>query len=148
MSLKNKLSRMKKHLIREEDAEEKKSQPPIIEQEAADLPFLDLWKQNGATMYDIDGDFCLVREKRYPIDHQHGDYTFKDFIRAVDAWQDFAGVHPLSSKGLTHEQMFFFDTETTGLGGGGRKYNLFIRAWEGDRNRGDSDPAFFATTGK
>ncbi|MHA7137558.1 ribonuclease H-like domain-containing protein [Rossellomorea arthrocnemi] len=118
MSLKNKLSRMKKHLIREEDAEEKKSQPPILEQEAADLPFLDLWKQNGATVYDIDGDFCLVREKRYPIDHRHGDYTFKDFIRAVDAWQDFAGVHPLSSKGLTHEQMFFFDTETTGLGGG------------------------------
>ncbi|MGM0864790.1 MAG: ribonuclease H-like domain-containing protein [Bacillota bacterium] len=118
MSLKNKLSRMKKHLIREEDAEEKKSQPPILEQEAADLPFLDLWKQNGATVYDIDGDFCLVREKRYPIDHRHGDYTFRDFISAVDAWQDFAGVHPLSSREHTHEQMFFFDTETTGLGGG------------------------------
>ncbi|MGM0751212.1 MAG: ribonuclease H-like domain-containing protein [Bacillota bacterium] len=118
MSLKNKLSRMKKHIIREEDAEENKVQLSLIEQEARDFPFIDLWKQNGSTAYYIDGDFCLVREKRYSIDHQHGDYTFKDFIKAVDAWQDFTGEHPLSSKGLNHEEMFFFDTETTGLGGG------------------------------
>ncbi|UXH44689.1 ribonuclease H-like domain-containing protein [Rossellomorea vietnamensis] len=114
MSLKNKLTRMKKHIIREEDGEPA-ARPA---DHSADLPFWDLWKENGTTAYFLDDDFCLVREKRYPIHHQHGDYTFKDFIKAVDAWQGFTGEHPLSSKGLSHEDMFFFDTETTGLGGG------------------------------
>ncbi|PFA70078.1 hypothetical protein CN378_01875 [Bacillus sp. AFS015802] len=116
MSLKNKLTRMKKHIIREDGTDMPKEQPSVEQQ--AELPFLDAWKENGSTLYFIDDDFCLVREKRYPIDHQHGNYTFKDFIKAVDAWQGFKGHHPLSSKGLSHEEMFFFDTETTGLGGG------------------------------
>ena len=118
MSLKNKLTRMKKHIIREEDTDSPTNRGIEKEQSSADLPFLDLWKENGSTAYFLDDDFCLVRKTRYPIDHQHGDYTFKDFIKAVDAWQTFTGDHPLSSKGLGHEDMFFFDTETTGLGGG------------------------------
>jgi uncharacterized protein len=116
VSLKNKLSRMKKHIIREEKMDATIEQPSV--EHSADMPFLNLWKENGSTLYFIDGDFCLVREIRYSIDHQHGDYTFNDFIKAVDAWQEFTGDHPLSSKGLSHEEMFFFDTETTGLGGG------------------------------
>ncbi|MCA1058376.1 ribonuclease H-like domain-containing protein [Rossellomorea aquimaris] len=116
MSLKNKLTRMKKHIIREEG--EGSSVKPPAEDVSVDLPFLDLWKDNGSTLYFIDDDFCLVREKRYPLHHQHGKYTFKEFIKAVDAWQGFTGEHPLSSKGMSHDEMFFFDTETTGLGGG------------------------------
>ena len=116
MSLKNKLTRMKKHIIREEKVGAERQEPSV--EDRVDLPFIDVWKENGSELYFIDDDFCLVREKRYPIEHQHGDYAFKDFIKAVDAWQGFTGNHPLSSKGLTHDQMFFFDTETTGLGGG------------------------------
>ncbi|WP_201713278.1 ribonuclease H-like domain-containing protein [Rossellomorea arthrocnemi] len=116
MSLKNKLTRMKKHIIREENIDTTTEQPFV--EDTADLPFLDVWKENGSTLYFIDEDFCIVKEKRYSIDYKHGDYTFKDFIKAVDAWQGFTGDHPLSSKGLSHDEMFFFDTETTGLGGG------------------------------
>ncbi len=118
MSIKTKLTRMKKHIIREEEADRTRNQPTEGTQSATDLPYLDQWKEKGTVTYFIDGDFCLVRERRYPIDHQHGDYTFRDFIRAVGAWQEFTGEHPLSSKGLSHDEMFFFDTETTGLGGG------------------------------
>ncbi|TMU86800.1 hypothetical protein FGG79_01235 [Bacillus sp. BHET2] len=118
MSIKTKLTRMKKHIIRDEETDRTKNQATEGNQSSTDFPYLDEWKEKGTVTYFIDGDFCLVREKRYPIDHQHGNYTFRDFIRAVGAWQEFMGEHPLSSKGLSPDEMFFFDTETTGLGGG------------------------------
>ncbi|NMH70468.1 hypothetical protein HF072_16935 [Bacillus sp. RO3] len=118
MTLKNKLSRMKKHINREDEAVENNVQPSAKQRIMEEIPYMDLWKQNDSTSYYFDGDYCLVREKRYSIDHQHGTYTFRDFIKAMDAWQDFKGDHPLSSKGLNHDELFFFDTETTGLGGG------------------------------
>ncbi|WP_064091416.1 ribonuclease H-like domain-containing protein [Rossellomorea aquimaris] len=118
MSLKNKLNRMKKHIIREEN-EEKDTKPlPLFEDSTINLAHEESWIQNGTTTYQVDGDYCLVREKRYSILHKHGQYAFKDLLKAVKAWQSFNGEHPLSTKGLHPEDLFFFDTETTGLGGG------------------------------
>ncbi|BCB04485.1 ribonuclease H-like domain-containing protein [Bacillus sp. KH172YL63] len=119
MSLKSKLTRMKKHIIRDEDQDNSGNKPPEVETDHShDIPFLEAWKENNTTTYTLDDDYCLVREIRYPIDNHHGDYSFREFISAVKAWQDFSGEHPLSAKGLRHDEMFFFDTETTGLGGG------------------------------
>ncbi|MBH9967714.1 ribonuclease H-like domain-containing protein [Rossellomorea oryzaecorticis] len=117
MSLKNKLNRMKKHIVREEP-EKGKDTAFKSDITSTDLPFKEIWKEHGTTMYFVDDDFCLVREKRYPLQYQHGKYKFQDLLKAVDAWQNFSGTHPLSCKGLSPGDLFFFDTETTGLGGG------------------------------
>jgi uncharacterized protein len=117
VSLKNKLNRMKKHIVREE-TEKVKDTGGTVDITDTELPHKETWKDHGTTTYFVDDDFCLVREKRYPLDHKHGKYRFKDFVSSVAAWQNFKGTHPLSSKGLSPEDLFFFDTETTGLGGG------------------------------
>lgn len=117
MSLKNKLNRMKKHIVRE-DAEVDKETVKMIDMANTDLPHKETWKEHGTTTYFVDDDYCLVREKRYPLHHKHGNYQFQDLLKSVAAWQNFNGTHPLSSKGLSPEDLFFFDTETTGLGGG------------------------------
>ena len=116
MSLKNKLNRMKKHIIREEVEPVEKA--PLNELPEEALPHADQWGAIGASPYVLDEDYCIVREKRYPLDHIHGSYSFRDAVRAVRAWQDFEGEHPLSARGLSPQDLFFFDTETTGLGGG------------------------------
>ena len=82
------------------------------------IPFLDEWKENGVTPYFLEDDFCLVREVKYPFEYQHGRYQLGDYIDAVKAWNESNISHPLSAKGFLPEQLFFFDTETTGLGGG------------------------------
>ncbi|WP_175991249.1 ribonuclease H-like domain-containing protein [Bacillus sp. Marseille-Q1617] len=117
MSLKNKLNRMKKHIVREEQDKEMDT-VKSIDIANTDLPYKETWKEHGTTTYFVDDDYCLVREKRYPLHHQHGKYKFKDLLKSVEAWQEFNGTHPLSSRGLSPEDLFFFDTETTGLGGG------------------------------
>ncbi|MCA1054593.1 ribonuclease H-like domain-containing protein [Rossellomorea aquimaris] len=117
MSLKNKLNRMKKHIVRESVESEPETVKSIDILET-DLPHKDRWKESGTSSYYLDDDFCLVRQKRYPLHYKHGKYKFQELIRAVSAWQGFSGTHPLSSKGLLPQDLFFFDTETTGLGGG------------------------------
>ncbi|MFD2681139.1 ribonuclease H-like domain-containing protein [Bacillus seohaeanensis] len=116
MSLKNKLNRMKKHIVREEDKVEQTVTMPA--DSGVTIPDYEKWKQHGVKAYYFDDDYCLIKEKRYPLGTKHGNYKFKDLIDAVVGWQTFCGEHPLSSKGLGHEDLFFFDTETTGLGGG------------------------------
>jgi uncharacterized protein len=117
VSLKNKLNRMKKHIVRENE-ENEREKGSSVDLSKADLPHKDRWKENGTATYFVDEDYCLIREKRYPLKHRHGKYTFEDLVKAVAAWQQFHGSHPLSSKGLAPDDLFFFDTETTGLGGG------------------------------
>ncbi|XXM74220.1 ribonuclease H-like domain-containing protein [Lysinibacillus sphaericus] len=108
---------MKKHIVREEP-EDVKGKAVNRDIANTDLPYKEVWKEHGTTTYFVDDDFCLVREKRYNLNHQHGNYKFRDLLKAVEAWQDFNGTHPLSCKGLSPGDLFFFDTETTGLGGG------------------------------
>jgi uncharacterized protein len=118
MSIKNKLNRLKSHLSNEKDRlkQEEPVRNPIIKND--EIPFMDVWKQAGVVPYYTDNDYCLVREVSYPLDTMHGKYYFADFLKAVDAWNNSERNHPLSASGHHPEDLFFFDTETTGLGGG------------------------------
>ncbi|WP_412860256.1 ribonuclease H-like domain-containing protein [Cytobacillus horneckiae] len=116
MSIKNKLNRLKSHIVHQEKEPaqiEKKIQPST-----AEMPYKQQWKEAGVKPYYLDDAFCLVREVYFPLDYQHGHYKFSDLIHAVSAWNRKEISHPLSSKGHKPNDLFFFDTETTGLGGG------------------------------
>lgn len=128
MSLKNKLNRLKPHLSPQKEQEAllpsvgKPNMPQLPENNnissKVEIPYLDRWESEGVTPYFFDGDYCLIREVRYPMEHFHGHYRFKDLFSAVEAWNHAPSVHPLSAYGHKAEDLFFFDTETTGLGGG------------------------------
>jgi uncharacterized protein len=113
MMLKAKLNRMKQYLIREDTTKTEQEPSPMI-----DIPFLKEWQKAKVHPYFTNGSYCLIREVRYPISMTHGKYQFSDFLEAMRLWQTYEGIHPLSAKGLQPFDLFFFDTETTGLGGG------------------------------
>jgi uncharacterized protein len=113
MSLKNKLARLKPHLSI--NVEEKK---PLQEPEKMNVPFLEAWEKDNVKPYFLDQDYCLIREVSFPLSQKHGHYCFRDFLKAVEIWNDQPLSHPLSAAGHKPEELFFFDTETTGLGGG------------------------------
>jgi len=115
MSLKNKLNRLKPHIS-------VGNQPEKIDHISntvnVEIPFREKWEEENVFPYFFDQDYCLIREVKYPLSHQHGHYCFRDFLKAVDIWNYQSVSHPLSAKGHQAEELFFFDTETTGLGGG------------------------------
>ena len=112
MSLKNKLNRMKKHVVREE------SKTTVTEQVELNDPLEQVWKDFQTTVFSFDDQKCLIREVSYPLDYQHGHYQLGEFHRVVSMWNESDSTHPLSCKGHEAGDLFFFDTETTGLGGG------------------------------
>ncbi|TKC19673.1 ribonuclease H-like domain-containing protein [Robertmurraya kyonggiensis] len=112
MSFRKKLNRLKPHLSTEQEVKVEDTK------NLNEIPFLEQWEAEGVSPYYYDNHYCFVREKVFPIDHQYGNYTFAQFYHAVQAWNNSTFQHPLSSKGFTEGQLFFFDTETTGLGGG------------------------------
>jgi uncharacterized protein len=119
MSLKNKLNRLKPHLS---PATGMKRSPdnankPALKEEQ-EIPFMDVWEKENVTPYYFDDHYCLVRKVVYPLAYKHGNYTFTDALEAVASWNDSKVQHPLSAAGHSPESLFFFDTETTGLGGG------------------------------
>ncbi|WP_053599148.1 ribonuclease H-like domain-containing protein [Bacillus sp. FJAT-18017] len=131
MSLKNKLNRLKPHLSasHKESLSNEVFAPagtqtseavtePRLENIGHDIPQWEEWDKAGVKAFHFDGQYCLVREVVYPLDYKHGRYRFSDFLEAVSLWETSGIEHPLSSKGHTAEELFFFDTETTGLGGG------------------------------
>lgn len=107
---------MKSHIIRH--YEEEITPTPVMESTSLNIPFSDKWKKWDVQAYYFDQQYCLIREVIYPLDFQHGKYSFQHLNRVVEKWNDWDGVHPLSAKGLNVNELFFFDTETTGLGGG------------------------------
>ncbi|MEH7482800.1 ribonuclease H-like domain-containing protein [Neobacillus drentensis] len=115
MSLKNKLNRLKPHLSVGVQSE-KISTPPLAVN--IEVPFKEQWEQENVFPYFMDQNYCLIREVKYPLSFQHGHYCFRDFLTAVDIWNKQPVNHPLSAVGHQAEELFFFDTETTGLGGG------------------------------
>jgi uncharacterized protein len=115
MSLKNKLNRLKPHI--KSGTEKPKAEPAQI-QDTLHIPFLDVWEQEQVSPFYFDGQYCLVREVNYPLDHQHGHYQFGDLLEAVSLWNKEQTKHPLSAAGHSPGDLVFFDTETTGLGGG------------------------------
>ncbi|KAA9026085.1 ribonuclease H-like domain-containing protein [Niallia endozanthoxylica] len=118
MSIKNKLNRLKSHMTTKTNTQRIETPPSSLITKREDIPFLDIWKQAGVYPYYTDSDYCLIREVTYPLETQHGKYRFADYLLAVDAWNDRSLTHPLSAKGHQPDELFFFDTETTGLGGG------------------------------
>lgn len=116
MSLKRKLNRLKPHLSVSNHSEINSTPPP----QAAniEIPFRERWEQENVFPFFTDQDYCLIREVKYPLSYQHGYYCFRDFLTAVEIWNKKLVSHPLSAEGHQAEELFFFDTETTGLGGG------------------------------
>lgn len=117
MSIRNKLNRLKTHITGSSAGQTEKTEPEAVKI-AAELPFADVWQKNGVLPYYFDQDYCLVRKVTYPLDRKHGKYAFTEFRKAVTAWNESELQHPLSAAGRMPEDLFFFDTETTGLGGG------------------------------
>lgn len=113
MSIKNKLNRMKKHIKKEDNTSNLSITHP-----KTDIPYISTWQNENVKPYWFDNDYCLIREVKYSLDHQHGKYPFKKVIEAVEQWNKSSLEHPLSAKGHIPQDLFFFDTETTGLGGG------------------------------
>ncbi|PMC39373.1 hypothetical protein CJ195_05460 [Bacillus sp. UMB0899] len=110
MSLKHKLNRLKKHVVREEEG--------VITEKTAQDPNVQLWKDYQTSVFSYDGQHCLIREVVYPLDYQHGHYKLREFNEVVAKWNESDLNHPLSSRYHLPSELFFFDTETTGLGGG------------------------------
>jgi uncharacterized protein len=116
MSLKNKLARLKDHI-----SDSNEVVRPNTEQSnrsKTDIPYQEKWEEKNVYPYFLDDNYCLIREVKYPLSHRHGLYRFQDFLTAVEIWNTNKVNHPLSSEGKQAEELFFFDTETTGLGGG------------------------------
>ncbi|WP_270182262.1 ribonuclease H-like domain-containing protein [Alkalihalobacillus sp. CinArs1] len=113
MSLKAKLNRMKKHINTDEKKEEVKAVEPTLT-----VPHLEKWTSLDSEPFFFDDEYAIVRKKTYPKDHQHGRYVFNELERVIQRWNNFHRAHPLSSKNLNPSDLLFFDTETTGLGGG------------------------------
>lgn len=122
MSIKSKLNRLKPYLANNENKINKdlKTLSPFKQEETfmEMIPYFDEWKEENVTPYYFDGSYCLVKEVKYSLDRMHGRYRFSDFLKAVEAWNQSDIEHPLSARGFAAEDLFFFDTETTGLGGG------------------------------
>lgn len=116
MKLKSKLNRLKKHMVKEEN--EKKSEVEDSVQHVTNIPFMDDWLKLQASPYYFEGEYCIVRQVEYPLSYQHGTYQLKEFEEVVQAWNDVNLDHPLSAKDHQPFDLFFFDTETTGLKGG------------------------------
>jgi len=113
MKIKNKL-KLYENYLKVEDSPKTEE----LKQQEIEIPRLKEWEAHGVKPYIVDDEYCLIKEKRYSIYEKRGKYSFYDFIRAVGAWQTADVHHPLSSKGYQARDLFFFDTETTGLGGG------------------------------
>ncbi|MBD8070185.1 ribonuclease H-like domain-containing protein [Bacillus sp. PS06] len=117
MSLKDKLNRHKKNIVREEHTIPSSSISRGVDL-SFEIPHLEKWQSIGAKPYYFDEAYCFVRKVVYPLTYQHGIYRFEELKEIVAAWNQSDLEHPLSSKGFQVNQLFFFDTETTGLGGG------------------------------
>ncbi|WP_404442363.1 ribonuclease H-like domain-containing protein [Sutcliffiella horikoshii] len=118
MSMKNKLNRMKKHLQPnpEPRSEEKERKKELSE--SATIPNATEWEAYGVTPYYANGEYCLIREVVYDLNYKHGKYRLGDLLPVMEEWQYSEVDHPLSAKGHKAKDLFFFDTETTGLSGG------------------------------
>ena len=120
MSLKGKLNRMKKHLSHNQPQENRQKtsegQPQPVTSE--NIPFLKEWEALGVSPYHFEDSFCLIREVTYSLDDQHGRYSFAELPKVIEQWNESGIQHSLSAKGYEPHELFFFDTETTGLSGG------------------------------
>ncbi|OQP07304.1 hypothetical protein B1690_05320 [Geobacillus sp. 46C-IIa] len=100
----------------EKSKEESKEEPG--KREEANVPFADVWREYGARPYWFAGDYCLIRETVHPLDYERGRYRLGALYDVHRRWQEAAFSHPLSCRGFSVGDLFFFDTETMGLSSG------------------------------
>lgn len=113
MSLKGKLNRFKSHLTVDKPVEQKSHNEKFDDKAIAKK-----WEMIQAKPFYFEGQYAIVREVCYPIDHLHGKYRFSELKEVVQKWNALKAEHPLSANSLQPEDLLFFDTETTGLGTG------------------------------
>ncbi|WP_420769106.1 ribonuclease H-like domain-containing protein [Parageobacillus thermoglucosidasius] len=118
MSMKKKLARWKNQLTSRASVQEDRPSALFEEQQEKDVPFLDEWRWKNVQPFFFEGDYCLIREVVYPLDYQHGRHRLGELHYIHGRWQEASFAHPLSSKGHEVSDLFFFDTETTGLSSG------------------------------
>lgn len=76
------------------------------------------WTALGAKPYFYVDQHIWVREQRIPLSEYQGPYRLEELYEILARWNDSRISHPLSARTLEAEQLLFFDTETTGMGGG------------------------------
>ncbi|MFD1738476.1 ribonuclease H-like domain-containing protein [Bacillus salitolerans] len=115
MSLKAKLQRMKNHIVTDSTNSDLNGGD---ESNSKTIPYLKEWEQFGAKPYFFENEYIFIREAVYSLNVVHGLYSLGELVGVVQDWNHSTFEHPLSSKGFHASDLFFFDTETTGLGSG------------------------------
>ncbi|WP_257352152.1 ribonuclease H-like domain-containing protein [Pseudalkalibacillus decolorationis] len=119
MSLQNKLNRFKKDLTRiEADHPETVTIKEEPKTESLDERVEEKWDSFEAIPLSFDEQSCVLREKKLPMQTPLGNYTIQDYVQVIAKWNERQHLHPLSANQRDPEDLLFFDTETTGLGGG------------------------------
>ncbi|MDQ7863153.1 hypothetical protein RCO48_25245 [Peribacillus frigoritolerans] len=55
----------------------------IDQKENEEIPYFEKWLENDTVSFHFDGDYCFIREVRYPINHKHGLYAFSELKKVV-----------------------------------------------------------------
>ncbi|MBA2872445.1 hypothetical protein HNQ85_002754 [Anoxybacillus calidus] len=118
MSIQKKLSRLKGYMSIPSKSDDRKQSVSQQSDEKVSIPYLEHWESFGAKPFFFDGQYCFVREVSYPLHYKHGHYQLGEFYDVHRQWKHSRFEHPLSSKHHEVSDLFFFDTETTGLGSG------------------------------
>jgi uncharacterized protein len=118
MSMKQKLARWKEQLASRHSVASEQADSSALGQHSLEIPFLDEWRNKQVQSFFFDEDYCLIREVVYPLDYRHGRYQLGELHHVHQRWQSAPFAHPLSCKGFAASDLFFFDTETTGLSSG------------------------------
>ncbi|MFT8362535.1 MAG: ribonuclease H-like domain-containing protein [Sporolactobacillus sp.] len=119
MSLKQKLKLYKKELRQAQQGARQAPAPALpTDCSAHDQAIREAASELHATLRFLDEEFVLVHREQLPLSEKIGAYSLHQVTEAVHAWQSAPSCHPLSAKGLTAEELLFFDTETTGLSSG------------------------------
>ena len=117
MKLKNKLNRMKSHM-KHDSIQAEQEVNEITHSQESKIPFMNEWTDFQTKIFQFEEQYCLIREVEYDLDYKHGIYQLGEIKDVVERWNHSKNNHPLSSKGHKATDLFFFDTETTGLSGG------------------------------
>ncbi|HZG59792.1 MAG TPA: ribonuclease H-like domain-containing protein [Anoxybacillus sp.] len=118
MSIQKKLSRLKGYMSISSQSDDQKQQLSQQPNEKVSIAYLEQWESFGAKPFFFDGQYCFVRKVSYPLHYQHGHYQLGELYDVHRQWKHSRLEHPLSSKHHEVSDLFFFDTETTGLGSG------------------------------
>lgn len=123
LTLKGKLNRMKSHILPEKSSlpKTKEKEPHFLSlnrQENQEFGDLEKWREIGSEPIKVGDEVIFRRDRFFPLHQKHGYYAFERLYEVMEQWNKQALTHPLSAHTLQPSDLLFFDTETTGLGGG------------------------------